>query len=280
MKFTNEKSINHKSKDIGLGAFLSLISRIFLRYVFVTAAVIMLFWFLLPMFTGIIDIGNIFGLTVCILYILWARNSFLFAILKEFITKDKAGKMVMTILYIFLSICVIYALVVSVFMGIAASDKPKNSRTTLIVLGCKVNDTSPSKSLARRLEAAYNYLSKNQDAVCIVSGGKGYNENISEADCMYNYLTEKGIDGKRIYKEDKSANTDENIRFSKKIIEQNNLSDNITIVTDGYHQLRAGIIAKKNSVSVTGAVSAKTPPEVLPTYWVREWFAIPVEIIK
>ncbi len=50
---------------------------------------------------------------------------------------------------------------------------------------------NPSLMLSKRLEAAYEYLNENKNAVCIVSGGKGSNEEISEAQCMYNYLTEK-----------------------------------------------------------------------------------------
>ena len=54
---------------------------------------------------------------------------------------------------------------------------------------------------------------------------------------MYNVLTESGIDSSRLYMEDKSTNTTENIRNSMKIIEDNDLNTDITIVTDGFHQL-------------------------------------------
>lgn len=52
---------------------------------------------------------------------------------------------------------------------------------------------------------------ENTTAVCIVSGGKGDSENISEAEAMYRWLVDKGIDSSRIYKEDKSTSTVENI---------------------------------------------------------------------
>lgn len=50
---------------------------------------------------------------------------------------------------------------------------------------------------------------ENTTAVCIVSGGKGDSENISEAEAIW--LVDKGIDSSRIYKEDKSTSTVENI---------------------------------------------------------------------
>ena len=59
------------------------------------------------------------------------------------------------------------------------------------------------------------------------------------------------------------------------------LSENIAIATDGYHQLRARIIANRQGKSgKVGAVNAKPIKSVILTYWVREWFAIPVELIK
>lgn len=56
--------------------------------------------------------------------------------------------------------------------------------------------------------------------VIVVSGGMGDSENISEAEAMYRWLTDKGIDESRIYKEEKSTDTDENIRFSKEVIKE------------------------------------------------------------
>lgn len=38
------------------------------------------------------------------------------------------------------------------------------------------------------------FLSENEDVICIVSGGKGDDEKISEAQAMKNYLVENGID--------------------------------------------------------------------------------------
>lgn len=38
--------------------------------------------------------------------------------------------------------------------------------------------------LKRRLDAAEIFLSENEDVICIVSGGKGDDEKISEAQAM------------------------------------------------------------------------------------------------
>ena len=88
---------------------------------------------------------------------------------------------------------------------------------------------------------------------------------------MKEYLVEKGIDPGRIYIEDMSVNTEENLRFSMKLIEERGLCSDITIVTDGFHQLRAELIAKKIGTDVNN-ISAPTRWYLLPSYWVREWF--------
>ena len=87
---------------------------------------------------------------------------------------------------------------------ISANLKAPEENATAVVLGCRVYGERASLSLIERLDAAYDYLEENPKAVCVVSGGQGSGENISEAECMYRWLVEKGIDASRIYKEEKS----------------------------------------------------------------------------
>ena len=79
----------------------------------------------------------------------------------------------------------------------------------LIVLGTTVNGTEPSPMLKQRLDAALEYLNTHPDTHCIATGGKGDAENLSEAECMYNYLTAAGIDANRITMEDRATSTQE-----------------------------------------------------------------------
>ena len=64
----------------------------------------------------------------------------------------------------------------------------------VIVLGAGVNGTEPSLSLRTRLDAALEYLEYWPDIPAVLTGGTGYGEEISEAQCMYDYLTEHGVD--------------------------------------------------------------------------------------
>lgn len=151
--------------------------------------------------------------------------------------------------------------------------------TVVIVLGCRVIGEKPSLMLQERLDAAYSYLTKNPDAVAILSGGKGDDETIAEAECMYRYLTEKGIEVNRLIKEDQSTSTSENIRFSMEIMEEHQLGNNAAIITNEFHEYRAGEFAKEEGLTTT-SVPAKTALWLLPTYYVRELYGILYQMIS
>lgn len=253
---------------------LGIILRTALSLIFLSLAL----WFMLPLKDAIYNIGNILGLflSVCGLAaaIFWDK---LINICKR-LCRRKIGKLALIALVSIVSIGIGYVAVISGFMIAAALDPPDEG-STVVVLGCKVNGAKPSLMLERRLEAAYEYLNEHETAVCIVSGGQGSNEGISEAQCMYNYLTEKGISPERVIMENKSSTTSENLEFSKEIIDRYGLSENIAIATDGFHELRASIIAEKAGLNPTGAVSAETPAYLLATYHFRETIAVLNELI-
>lgn len=234
---------------------------------------VLFIWFLLPLKAGIVSVGNVFGALVSggvCAAILFRRS------LRSWlghIWQTGIGKAAIIIVIGIFAAGAILAAVISFFMVKEINDKPKNSNTTLIVLGCQVRGDQPSQMLRRRLDAAYDFLAENGDVKVIVSGGKGSDEEISEALCMRNYLVGRGIGEERIIMEDKSTDTRENIRFSKAIIEEQGLPADITIVTDGYHQLRADIFARREGLRSYN-ISASTALWLLPTYWVREWLGI------
>ncbi len=71
----------------------------------------------------------------------------------------------------------------------------------VIVLGAQVREDGPSAVLKYRLDKAAEYLDRNPDTLCIVTGGKGSNEPFSEAEGMAEYLKKKGISPERIIEE-------------------------------------------------------------------------------
>jgi len=81
----------------------------------------------------------------------------------------------------------------------------KGNFTYLIVLGTTVEGTEPSPMLNDRIKAAAKYMEKHPDVIAVVTGGKADDKNISEAQCMYNGLTEAGIASDRILMEDQAT---------------------------------------------------------------------------
>ena len=125
-----------------------------------------------------------------------------------------------------------------------------------------------------RLEVALAFAQANPASPIVLSGGQGYGEDISEAEAMKRYLLEKGVDESRLYMEDKSTNTFENIQFSKRILEEHRLSPTVVIATQEFHQYRAQAFARRAGLTDAGPCTCRTPPYLLLCYWVREFAAI------
>ena len=116
-------------------------------------------------------------------------------------------------------------------------------------------------------------LNEYPDAKCILSGGKDKGEDITEAQAMYTWLLHMGIDSSRLYMEDQSKSTRENLSFSLKLIEDHHLSKDLIIVTNDFHEMRAGMIADSLNISHQSA-GASTAWWLYPTYVVREFYGI------
>ena len=136
-------------------------------------------------------------------------------------------------------------------MGIRAAHHPRWSRpVTVIVLGCQVrSDGTPSRMLRDRIQAAYDYLSVHEEAVCVASGGQNDREPTTEARCIRDTLVAMGIDPDRIYPEDASTSTEENLAFSAEVIRREGLPTEVAIASDNFHQLRAGVWAEKDGLT-------------------------------
>lgn len=250
-----------------------------IRIMLILIGTVLLVWFAIPpCFVGILNLGGYVGIafSVCLLV-----YGLFFVIVNNIIAaawKMASGKVIIIVLS-FLLLGIIYYVADTTYKMANAADNPSTGDTTVVVLGCRVQSLGPSLMLEERLEAALSFLLENEDTKCILSGGKGADEPMSEAECMYEWLTNRGIDKSRLYIEDKSTSTKENLEFSQRIIEENGLCGAVTIVTNDFHQYRALQAAKKLGME-SYAVSGKTPLTMLPTYYVRELFGILYEYVK
>lgn len=147
----------------------------------------------------------------------------------------------------------------------------------IIVLGAQVRGEKVTKSLAKRLDAAYDYLNDNKETIVICSGGKGAGEDISEALAMKRYLIDKGIDEDRIITEDKSKNTYENLKYSLDII--GDASSKVVVVTSNFHIYRALHLAKYVGFDKVSGLAGKSDNKLLPNYMIRESLALLKDLI-
>ncbi|MDD6268887.1 MAG: YdcF family protein [Oscillospiraceae bacterium] len=248
----------------------------FYKIILIVLELMLLAVFVIPVFLEIVNAGNIAGILVSVILLLatffWDR---FYGFIQNICTYT-GGKIITVFAAFVICLGTGFAAFLSVKMINAANNAPEEP-VTAVVLGCHVKGTKPSLMLTRRLEAACEYLKENPDVKCVVTGGQGTGEDITEAEAMKQYLMEKGIEGERILKEDRSVNTDENLAFTKTVLEQNGLSNDIVVITDGFHQYRASLIAEKQGLE-SYSISCETRTDLVPTYWVREWFALAKEM--
>lgn len=135
----------------------------------------------------------------------------------------------------------------------------------MVVLGCQVMpDGEPSILLRDRLDRALDYLEDHPDLTVVVSGGQGDNEPVTEARCMADYLMERGVEEDQLLLEERSHNTDQNLRYSRELLEAEgcDLSQGVVVVSNGFHLTRARMLAERagyDSVSTLAAPSSHLP---------------------
>ncbi|MCD7036156.1 YdcF family protein [Metabacillus sp. GX 13764] len=149
--------------------------------------------------------------------------------------------------------------------------KPTEEADYLILLGAKVNGSKPSLALQYRIDKAAAYLGENKRTIAVCSGGKGDGENISEAAAMKQGLMNLGISESRIIIEDKSRNTEENMKFSSRLLSKDMKKG--VVATNDYHLFRSMKLAADNGLTVSG-LPAKTPGIILIQAHLRECLSI------
>ena len=250
-----------------------------IRLLLLAAAITLILLYIPPLVSlGVLNAGNLFGF--CVSGMLIAVSIFwkpLGSLLKNLWEKS-AGRTVMVIIA---SLCLVFVSLFFITLGqvIAHSHYTADDQSTVIVLGCQIRGSSPSSTLKARCRAATKYLEAHPEAVAIATGGQGSDEDLSEGQCIFNLMTEAGIAPERIFIEDTSTNTDENIANAKKIMEENGLSTNVAVATSEYHQYRASLICKKNGLTAS-SIPSRSSKRAKPTFFTREVFGIWVQWLQ
>ncbi len=126
------------------------------------------------------------------------------------------------------------------YISLHSRDKAVGDPQVMVIFGCQMRRDGPSILLRDRLDTALAYWEEHPDMKIIVTGGKGDDEHISEAQGMYDYLTAHGVDGAQIFMEDKSRNTWQNINNTFQLMEREgwSLTDDVLLVSSGFHLAR------------------------------------------
>lgn len=144
----------------------------------------------------------------------------------------------------------------------------------VVVLGAQVHGNEPSRTLRARLDLALELMKENPDAVFIVAGGQGKDERNAEASVMYDYMARRGAELSRLYPEDQSHTTRENLKNAAAIVRSLGMdSSRPAIITSEFHLCRAKYIASTLGMDACGAASRTEPLPLMLNYALREVFA-------
>ncbi len=124
--------------------------------------------------------------------------------------------------------------------------------------GSPLEENELGPSLTARLDRAVEYLEENPTVNCVVTGGMGDKDTPSEAEVMYDYLRRKEFPLKELKKMPAHVIQKENLENAKQIIQSKGWNQNIAIITEYYHEFRAGRLADELGMR-SYAVCAETP---------------------
>ena len=147
----------------------------------------------------------------------------------------------------------------------------------VVVLGAGLAGEKVTPLLASRLDRGievFHRLRENgSDPLFVVSGGKGSDEVISEAEAMSRYALEAGVPDDRIVLEDTSTTTEENLRNTVEILHARGIdSSSLAVATSNFHVLRTASLTRRIGVPAQ-VVGAHTAAYYLPAAFLREFVA-------
>jgi len=160
--------------------------------------------------------------------------------------------------------------------ALTARYEPEPDKDYLIILGCGLRrDGTPTPLLRGRIDRALRFLQRQREETgkeltFVTSGGQGPNEVVSESASMKRYLMEHGVPEERIIEEDRSTDTQENMRFSKEKIWAIDPNAKVAFSTTNYHVFRSGLFARRVKMRAVG-MGAKTKWYFWPNAAVREF---------
>ncbi len=238
-----------------------------LKALFIALCALGIIWFCMPLLHGGFAEGSIFGVAVCAFGIalavkygrMAARGGW-----RKWLVRAAA-------LCYGLGLCWAGYLTVLIVSYQAAPPPPGRN---VIVLGAQVYSAERmGVSLRNRVERAYEYLQENPESKCIVTGGQGGDEPCPESLTARNALIRMGIEPGRVFSEDRSRNTRENLRYAMEEAKAEGIDTDVVVVSQSFHLYRAVRLAESAGFNAAG-LSAVTDPIIYPSYYGRELLSL------
>lgn len=150
--------------------------------------------------------------------------------------------------------------------------------TGVIVLGSGLIQGKVTRLLQSRLDRAVaaraDLAARGIDAVLVPSGGRGGDEERAEGTAMAEYLVEEaGMPAASVMPETASSTTEENLRFSHRLLDEAGHQGPYLISTSRYHAFRAALLARSLGYD-DEAVGGPTRFYYVPSATLREFIAV------
>ncbi|WP_296137113.1 YdcF family protein [uncultured Tessaracoccus sp.] len=134
-----------------------------------------------------------------------------------------------------------------------------------------------SPLLARRIDrglvVARRAWADGRAIPVVMSGGQGSDEQVSEAEAMGAYAVEQGTDRALVRLEDRSTNTEENLRYSAALLRAEGVRGPVAVATNDYHAFRAATMMRRAKLPGY-AVGYRTVRYYWPSAMIREYVAL------
>lgn len=194
---------------------------------------------------------------------------------------NRSGRKLLTALLIVVLVCVLLfgALEGIVYNG--AKTQVNGEPDVMVIFGCQVKPWGPSILLQDRLDTALDYLEEHPDMTVIVTGGKGSDEHVSEAQAMFDYLVAHGVNGEQIIMEDQATTTWENINYTLELFRSGEFetSGNILLVSSDFHLTRIQMLWKRVWPGTYTLSTLAAPCSHMPSR-VKMFFREPLALVK
>ncbi|MCR4621699.1 MAG: YdcF family protein [Clostridiales bacterium] len=262
---------------------LDAITRASIRFMTLTMPVMLVFAVALAISNLVLlrhegyALQNVLGLAVSALLIA-GEAAGLYIFTRDFMGSEFAGLVRSTLENSYATVFVYFECMLAgavICAVTAARYRPKPDKDAIIILGCRFRKDGTLPPLLRgRVDRALKFFSEQKQAagkqaVFIPSGGQGSDEPMAEAEAMRRYLIDNGIPSESIFPEAGSKNTDQNMAFSKRIVDEVAPNGNVLFVTTNYHVFRSGICAARAGLDAVG-IGGKTAWWYWPNAFMRE----------